>query len=82
MASLAPEHLRRSAFGLPATRLAAGNLIASAVSGLLWSAVVPWRRSRSWPPRWSSRRRSHQDRARFRTGGQVIPGLFLGWFRG
>jgi MFS family permease len=41
VASLAPEHLRGSAFGLLATVQAGGNLIASAVAGLLWSAVSP-----------------------------------------
>jgi MFS family permease len=41
VASLAPETLRGSAFGLLATFQAGGNLIASAVAGLLWTAVSP-----------------------------------------
>ena len=41
VASLAPETLRGSAFGLLATIQAGGNLIASAAAGLLWSAVSP-----------------------------------------
>ncbi len=41
VAALAPETLRGSAFGLLATVQAAGNLIASAAAGLLWSAVSP-----------------------------------------
>ena len=41
MAALAPERLQGSAFGLLATVQAGGNLIASAVAGLLWSAVSP-----------------------------------------
>ena len=41
IASLAPAHLRGSAFGLLATILAAGNLAASAVAGVLWTAISP-----------------------------------------
>lgn len=41
VASLAPGRLRGSAFGLLATVQAGGNLIASAVAGLLWSTVSP-----------------------------------------
>jgi hypothetical protein len=41
VAALAPGHLRGSAFGLLATVQAGGNLIASTVAGLLWSAVSP-----------------------------------------
>ncbi|WP_218577654.1 MFS transporter [Phytohabitans rumicis] len=39
VAALAPAHLRGSAFGLLATIQAAGNLAASAVAGILWTAV-------------------------------------------
>lgn len=41
VAALAPGQLRGPAFGLLATVQAGGNLIASAVAGLLWSAVSP-----------------------------------------
>ncbi len=41
VATLAPEHLRGSAFGLLATVQAAGNLIASAVAGLLYTVASP-----------------------------------------
>jgi MFS family permease len=41
VAALAPEHLRGSAFGLLATGQAAGNLIASAVAGLLYTLASP-----------------------------------------
>jgi len=37
----APENIRGSAFGLLAAVQSLGNLIASAVAGLLWSAVSP-----------------------------------------
>ena len=40
-AILAPEQLRGSAFGLLATVQSAGDLIASAVAGLLWTAISP-----------------------------------------
>jgi MFS family permease len=41
VAALAPTHLRGSAFGLLATIQAAGNLAASAVAGILWTAISP-----------------------------------------
>jgi MFS family permease len=41
VASLAPGQLRGSAFGLVATVQSIGNLIASSVAGVLWSAVSP-----------------------------------------
>jgi len=41
VASLAPGQLRGSAFGLLATVQSAGNLIASSVAGLLWTAASP-----------------------------------------
>lgn len=41
VASLAPEELRGSAFGLLAAVQSAGNLIASSVAGILWTAVSP-----------------------------------------
>lgn len=41
VAALAPEGLRGSAFGLLATIQAAGNLAASAIAGVLWTAVTP-----------------------------------------
>ena len=41
MDNLGAMHLRGSAFGLLATVQAGGYLIASAVAGLLWSAVSP-----------------------------------------
>jgi MFS family permease len=41
VASLAPEHLRGSAFGLLATVQSLGNFAASAIAGLLWTLVSP-----------------------------------------
>ena len=41
VATLAPAALRGSAFGLLATVQAGANLIASAVAGILWTAVSP-----------------------------------------
>lgn len=41
VASLAPEDLRGSAFGLLAAIQSAGNLAASAVAGLVWTIVGP-----------------------------------------
>ncbi|HEV2781436.1 MAG TPA: MFS transporter [Actinophytocola sp.] len=41
VAALAPEHLRGSAFGLLATVQAGGNVIASAVVGLLYTVASP-----------------------------------------
>jgi MFS family permease len=41
VAQLAPERLRGSAFGLLAALQAAGNLAASAVAGILWTAISP-----------------------------------------
>jgi hypothetical protein len=41
VAALAPPQLRGSAFGLLAFVQAGGNLAASAVAGLLWTAVSP-----------------------------------------
>jgi hypothetical protein len=41
VASLASSQLRGSAFGLLATVQSAGNLIASSVAGLLWTALSP-----------------------------------------
>ena len=41
VAGLAPGQLRGSAFGLVATVQSAGNLIASAVAGVLWTPVSP-----------------------------------------
>lgn len=41
VASLAPEDLRGSAFGLLAAIQSAGNLAASAVAGLVWTIVSP-----------------------------------------
>lgn len=41
VAALAPADLRGSAFGLLATVQSLGNLAASAVAGLLWTAVSP-----------------------------------------
>jgi predicted MFS family arabinose efflux permease len=41
VASLAPGQLRGSAFGLLATVQSVGNLIASSVAGLVWTAVSP-----------------------------------------
>jgi Arabinose efflux permease len=41
VATLAPAHLRGSAFGLLATLQAGGNLAASAIAGILWTATSP-----------------------------------------
>ena len=41
MATLAPEPIRGSAFGLLAATQSAGNLAASVVAGILWTAVSP-----------------------------------------
>lgn len=41
VAALAPKDLRGSAFGLLATVQSLGNLAASAIAGILWSAVSP-----------------------------------------
>jgi len=41
VASLAPEHLRGSAFGLLASVQSFGNLAASAIAGLIWSVFSP-----------------------------------------
>jgi MFS family permease len=41
VAALAPEELRGSAFGLLAAVQSFGNLIASAVAGILWTTVSP-----------------------------------------
>lgn len=41
VATLAPADIRGSAFGLLATIQAAGNLAASAIAGVLWTAVSP-----------------------------------------
>lgn len=41
VAALAPQDLRGSAFGLPATVQSLGNLAASAVAGILWTALSP-----------------------------------------
>lgn len=41
VASLAPTDLRGSAFGLLATAQAGANLLASAIAGVLWTAVSP-----------------------------------------
>jgi predicted MFS family arabinose efflux permease len=41
VAAMVPDQLRGSAFGLLAAVQAAGNLIASVVAGLLWTAVSP-----------------------------------------
>jgi MFS family permease len=41
VASLAPAEVRGSAFGLLATIQAAGNVSASAIAGILWTAVSP-----------------------------------------
>ncbi len=41
VAQLAPERLRGSAFGLLAALQAVGNLAASAIAGILWSAISP-----------------------------------------
>jgi MFS family permease len=42
VAALAPVELRGSAFGLLAAVQSFGNLAASAIAGLLWTAVSPW----------------------------------------
>lgn len=41
VAALAPAHLRGSAFGLLAAVQSFGNIVASAIAGLLWSVVSP-----------------------------------------
>jgi predicted MFS family arabinose efflux permease len=41
VAQLAPKQLRGSAFGLLASVQAVGNLAASAIAGVLWTAVSP-----------------------------------------
>ena len=41
VAQFAPEHLRGSAFGTLAGLQAVGNLAASAIAGVLWTAVSP-----------------------------------------
>jgi MFS family permease len=41
VAAFAPEHLRGSAFGLLATAQSLGNLLASALAGVIWSTVGP-----------------------------------------
>jgi len=41
VAGLAPEQLRGSAFGLLAALQAVGNLAASAIAGVLWTAISP-----------------------------------------
>jgi hypothetical protein len=41
VARLAPEQRRGSAFGLLAALQAVGNLAASAIAGVLWSAISP-----------------------------------------
>lgn len=41
VAAMAPASLRGSAFGLLATAQAGANLAASAVAGVLWTAVSP-----------------------------------------
>jgi hypothetical protein len=41
VATLAPAHLRGSAFGLLATVQAGGNLAASAIAGILWTTASP-----------------------------------------
>jgi len=41
VALFAPDRLRGSAFGLLATIQAIGNLAASAIAGVLWTAVSP-----------------------------------------
>jgi len=41
IAALAPAHMRGSAFGLLATVQAGGNLAASAIAGILWTAASP-----------------------------------------
>jgi MFS family permease len=41
VAQQAPDHLRGSAFGLLAAFQAVGNLAASAIAGILWTAISP-----------------------------------------
>ena len=41
VAQLAPTHLRGSAFGLQAALQSVGNLAASAIAGILWTAISP-----------------------------------------
>ena len=41
VAALAPQELRGSAFGLLAAVQSFGNLAASAIAGLLWTAISP-----------------------------------------
>ena len=41
VAALAPERLRGSAFGLLAALQALGNLTASVIAGILWTAISP-----------------------------------------
>ncbi len=41
VATHAPDHLRGSAFGLLAATQSFGNLAASAVAGILWTALSP-----------------------------------------
>jgi len=41
VATHAPEHLRGSAFGLLAATQSFGNLAASSIAGILWSALSP-----------------------------------------
>ena len=41
VASLAPPDLRGSAFGLLATVQSFGNIVASAIAGVIWSAISP-----------------------------------------
>ncbi|MDR0360584.1 MAG: MFS transporter [bacterium] len=41
VAAMAPEHIRGSAFGLLASVQAFGNLAASGIAGVLWTAVSP-----------------------------------------
>ncbi len=41
VADLAPDHIRGSAFGLLAAVQSFGNLLASAVAGILWTAISP-----------------------------------------
>lgn len=41
VASLAPESIRGSAFGLLAALQSAGNFAASVIAGILWTAVSP-----------------------------------------
>lgn len=55
VAALAPDGLRGSAFGLVAGIQSFANLAASAVAGLIWSAVSPGRPSPTSPAGWRSR---------------------------